>query len=67
MYTQSVLQSEYEKKRISAEDAAKLVKDGFRMQFGLAHGATVEFDRALARRADELKDITIYSTLQNHK
>lgn len=67
MYTQSVLQSEYAKKRITAEDAAKLVKSGFRMQFGLAHGATVEFDKALAKRADELKDITIYSTLPLRK
>lgn len=67
MYIKSMIQSEYKKRVISAEDAAKLVKNGDRIQFGLAHGATVEFDNALAKRAGELKDITIYSTLPLRK
>lgn len=67
MYIQSMIESEYKKKVITADNAAKLVKSGANLQFGLTHAATVEFDKALAKRAEELSNVTIYSTLPLRK
>lgn len=63
MYKVSDLASEYKKKLITADQAAAMVKTGDKLHFGLGCGAIVDIDKAIARRADELKDITVISTV----
>ncbi len=63
MYKVSDLAAEYKKKLISADEAAAMVKDGDKIHFGLGCGSVVDIDKALAERAEELKNITIASTV----
>ena len=63
MYKVSDLATEYKKKLISAGQAAEMVKDGYKLHFGLGCGSVVDIDEAIAKRASELKDITIASTV----
>ena len=63
MYKIASLKDEYKKKLITAEQAAAMVKTGDRLHFGLGCGSIVDIDRAIAKRADELKDITVLSTV----
>ena len=63
MYRTSDLASEYKKKLITADQAAAMVKNGDRLHFGLGCGSIVDIDKAIAKRADELKDITVISTV----
>ena len=62
MYKVSQLQKEYKRKLITADQAAGYVRNGMRIHFGTGCGAVVDIDKALARRADELEDVTIIST-----
>ena len=63
MYKVSNLAEEYKKKLITADDAAAMVKTGDRLHFGLGCGSIIDIDKAIAKRADELKDITVISTV----
>ena len=63
MYKVSRLQEEYKKKLITADEAAAMVKPVDRLHFGTGCGAIVDIDKAIAKRADELKDITVISTV----
>ncbi len=63
MYKVANLKEEYKKKLITAEQAAAMVKPGDRLHFGLGCGSIVDIDKAIAKRADELKDITVISTV----
>ena len=63
MYKVSNLKEEYKKKLITAEQAAAMVKPGDRLHFGLGCGSIIDIDKAIAKRADELKDITVISTV----
>lgn len=63
MYKVSDLQAEYKKKLITADEAVAFVKDGDRIHFGLGCGTVVDIDKALAKRAKDLKDVTIISTV----
>lgn len=63
MYKVSNLAEEYKKKLITADDAAAMVKTGDRLHFGLGCGSVIDIDKAIAKRADELKDITVISTV----
>lgn len=63
MYKISDLKEEYKKKLITAEQAAAMVRPGSRLHFGLGCGTIVDIDKAIAKRADELKDITVISTV----
>ena len=63
MYKVSRLQEEYKKKLITADEAAAMVKPGDRLHFGTGCGAIVDIDKAIAKRVDELKDITVISTV----
>ena len=67
MYKVSHLQEEYKKKLITADQAAAMVKPGDRLHFGTGCGAIVDIDKAIARRADELKDVTVLSTVSIRK
>ncbi|HKM28753.1 MAG TPA: acetyl-CoA hydrolase/transferase C-terminal domain-containing protein [Anaerovoracaceae bacterium] len=63
MYKVSALQDEYKKKVITADDAAAMVRSGDRVHFGLGCGAVHDLDEALARRASELRDVEVISTV----
>ncbi len=53
------IMDEYNKKLITAEQAAALVKSGDWVQYGEFAMQPVEIDAALAKRKDELKDVKI--------
>lgn len=63
MYKVSDLAKKYKEKLITADQAAAMVKNGDKLHFGLGCGSIVDIDKAIAKRADELKDITIISTV----
>jgi len=54
---------EYEKRLCSADEAVKVVKPGDRLHYGLFCGIIDDLDKALARRANELHDITVYDSI----
>ncbi|MDO5047792.1 MAG: acetyl-CoA hydrolase/transferase C-terminal domain-containing protein [Anaerococcus sp.] len=49
----------YQEKLITAEKAASMVKDGDWVEMGWGAAVPVDFDKALAKRVDELKDVKI--------
>ena len=51
--------TEYARKCITAEKAAKLVKSGDWLDYSMAHGMPVAFDEALAKRKNELQGVRI--------
>jgi len=53
---------EYRRKLISAEEAAKLVQDNDIVEYGMFATKPIEFDKALAQRAGELKNVSIRAT-----
>lgn len=54
------VQEEYRKKLVSADDAVKHIKSGDVVDYGFFNGKPVAIDQALARRASELKDVSVY-------
>lgn len=52
-------QEEYQKKLITADQAAKLVKSGDWVEYGFGINCARDFDEALARRVNELTDVKI--------
>ena len=63
MYKTSLLDQEYKKKLITADEAAAMVQNNSRIHFGLGLGTVKDIDKALAKRADELKGVEIVSTV----
>ncbi|MCI8609697.1 MAG: butyryl-CoA:acetate CoA-transferase [Firmicutes bacterium] len=63
MYKVSNLVEQYKKKLITADDAAAMVKDGDRLHFGLGCGSIVDIDKAIAKRAKDLKNVEVISTV----
>ena len=63
MYKVSNLAQEYKKKLITADQAAAMVQNGDRLHFGLGCGSIIDIDKAIAKRANELQDITVISTV----
>lgn len=61
--TKKDLQTEYLKKLVSADEAVKVVKSGDKVHIGGFGGVCRDLEAALARRVDELEDVTLYSTL----
>lgn len=67
MYKVSEIGEAYARKVITADEAAAMVKSGDRLHFGLGCGSVIEIDEALAKRADELKNIDVLSTVTIRK
>ena len=63
MYKVSELQNEYKRKLITADEAASLVKSGMRVHFGLGLGAINDIDIAISKRAEELRNVDVISTV----
>ena len=53
--------NEYKEKLRTPEEAAKIVKSGDYIDYGFFNAKPVAFDRALAARKEELKDVVIQS------
>lgn len=58
--------AEYKSKLVSADEAVKVVKSGNRVAFGQIVTPTLELDKALARRRDELRDVYVHSSSMQH-
>lgn len=58
--------AEYKSKLVSADKAVQLVKSGNRVAFGQIVTPTLELDKALARRRDELQNVYIHSSSMMH-
>jgi len=58
--------NEYKTKLVTADEAVRVVKSGDRVNFGQIVTPTLELDKALAGRRDELKDVYIMSSSMNH-
>lgn len=58
--------NEYKNKLVSADEAVKIVKSGDRVSYGQIVTPTLELDKALAKRRDELKDVYIISSSMSH-
>lgn len=56
------LKAEYEKKCVPAAEAVKVVKSGDRVHIGQFGGVCRDLEAALAGRAGELEDVTLFST-----
>lgn len=63
MYRVSDLAAEYKKKLITADEAAAKVKNGDRLHFGLGCGSIIDIDKAIAKRAKDLRDVEVISTV----
>lgn len=50
---------EYKQKLISAKDAAAMVQSGDWLDYGWCNGTAYDFDKELAKRVDDLKDVKI--------
>ena len=61
-----LVQSEYSKKKISAEKAALLVSSGDWVDYGMISQMPVLFDNALAERREELTDVKLRGGLLMH-
>lgn len=57
----------YEEKLITVDQAAGMVQDGDLIEMGWTALVPVEFDKALAKRAEELKDVTIRTGVVPYK
>ena len=50
---------QYKEKTVTAEKAAELVKSGDWVDYGWCVGTAYDFDKALAKRVNELKDVNV--------
>lgn len=60
------IQEAYNKKLVTADEAVKIVKSGDYLHYGLFTGVVVDLDTALAKRTEELKDVTICTTMWSY-
>ena len=60
------VQAAYKEKLVTADEAVKIVKSGDYLHYGLFTGVVVDLDRVLAKRVNELEDVTICSTMWSY-
>lgn len=60
------VRAEYEQKRVSADQAVRIVKSGDEVILGGVDLPTIELDKALAKRRDELKNVYLRGTSIMH-
>lgn len=63
MYRVSQIAGEYEKRKITAVEAAARVQDGDRISYGLGLSAPVDIDRALGARIQSLRGVEIVGSV----
>lgn len=57
---------EYNEKKVTADEAVKIVKSGDRVSYGIVAAPTIVLDQALANRRGELKDVQLLSACMMH-
>ncbi|MDY6038262.1 MAG: acetyl-CoA hydrolase/transferase C-terminal domain-containing protein [Eubacterium sp.] len=67
MYKMSDISKQYKEKLLTADQAAAQIENNSRLHFGTGLGSVVDIDEALSRRADELKGISILTTVAIRK
>ncbi len=67
MYKVANVRDEYNKRLITANQAAAIVKNGDRIHFGTGCGTPVDIDIALGKRAEELRGVVVLSTVAIRK
>ena len=60
------VQEEYKKKLVTADEAVKVIKSGDYIHYGLMCGVVYDLDTALAKRVNELEDVTICATMWSY-
>ncbi|WP_028324209.1 acetyl-CoA hydrolase/transferase family protein [Desulfatirhabdium butyrativorans] len=60
------IEKEYHSKRISVDEAAALVRSGMSIHLGGAANVAALIDEKLARRAPELRDVTVRTYIDTH-
>lgn len=60
------IEKEYKRRLISADEAAGLVRPGYRIHIGTFGSAARDFEAALAKRKNDLSDITLISCLWSY-
>lgn len=63
MYRVNELQQRYREKLVTAERAVQEVRSGDRVHYGLFGGIIRDLDKALAKRTQELTNVTVYSSI----
>jgi butyryl-CoA:acetate CoA-transferase len=58
---------EYKKRLVTADQAAKIVKDGNIIEYAFGVSSSCVFDEALSKRKNELKDIIVRSAMGMYK
>ena len=61
------VQAAYKEKLVTADEAVKIIESGDYVHYGLFTGVVVDLDTALAKRVNELTDVTICSTMWSYK
>jgi acyl-CoA hydrolase len=62
----SDIKSEYQKKLVTADEAAKFVKSGDTVHLGTFGSIARDYEAAMAKRADELEDVVIITSLWSY-
>lgn len=65
-YPLSEIQKQYAAKLVTADEAVKVVKSGDRIHYGLFGGLVRDLDKALAKRAGELEEVKVCTTIWNY-
>lgn len=60
------VQKAYQEKLVSADEAVKIIESGDYIHYGLFTGVVVDLDTALAKRVNELEDVTICATMWSY-
>ena len=61
------VQAAYKEKLVTADEAVKIIESGDYVHYGLFTGVVVDLDAALAKRVDELTDVTVCATMWSYK
>lgn len=67
MCSVSDVHKQYQDKLITADQAAAKIENNFRVHFGTGLGSVVDIDEALAKRANELRGVTIITNVAIRK
>lgn len=60
------IQEAYHAKLVTADEAVKVVKSGDQIHLGLFCGVVVDLEKALAKRSDQLTDVTVCTTMWSY-
>lgn len=65
-YKAADIEKEYKRKLVTPDDAASVVKPGYKIHIGTFGSIAHDFEAAIAKRKDELSDITLISCLWSY-